>query len=67
MTMIAAEYLGLPAEQVKFELGDTKFPRAPSQGGSQTTSSVGSAVYGAALAIGAKLLELANRDARTRR
>jgi xanthine dehydrogenase YagR molybdenum-binding subunit len=63
MTMIAAEYLGLPAEKVKFELGDTKFPRAPAQGGSQTTSSVGSAVYGAALDIGAKLLELANREA----
>jgi xanthine dehydrogenase YagR molybdenum-binding subunit len=63
MTMIAAEYLGLRPEQVEFELGDTKFPRAPSQGGSQTTSSVGSAVYGAALAVGARLLSLANREA----
>lgn len=63
MTMIAAEYLGLPIERVKFELGDTKFPRAPSQGGSQTTSSVGSAVHGAALAVTAKLLALANREA----
>lgn len=63
ITMIAAEYLGLRPEQVKFELGDTKFPRAPSQGGSWTTSSVGSAVYGAALAVGAKLLSLANQDA----
>ena len=63
MTMIAAEYLGLEIERVKFELGDTKFPRAPAQGGSQTTSSVGSAVHGAALAIGAKLLTLANQDA----
>ena len=62
MTMIAAEYLGIPAERVEFELGDTKFPRAPSQGGSQTTSSVGSAVMGAALAIGAKLLSLARKD-----
>jgi xanthine dehydrogenase YagR molybdenum-binding subunit len=65
MTMIAAEYLGLTPEQVKFELGDSKFPRAPAQGGSQTTSSVGSAVYGAALAIGARLLTLANQDARS--
>jgi xanthine dehydrogenase YagR molybdenum-binding subunit len=62
MTMIAAEYLGLAIERVKFELGDTKFPRAPAQGGSQTTSSVGSAVHGAALAIGARLLALANQD-----
>ncbi|HEV7768493.1 MAG TPA: xanthine dehydrogenase family protein molybdopterin-binding subunit, partial [Thermoanaerobaculia bacterium] len=63
MTMIAAEYLGLRAERVQFELGDTKFPRAPAQGGSQTTSSVGSAIYGAALAISAKLLSLANQAA----
>jgi xanthine dehydrogenase YagR molybdenum-binding subunit len=63
MTMIAAEYLGLRLEQVKFELGDTKFPRAPSQGGSKTTASVGSAVHGAALAVGARLLALANREA----
>jgi xanthine dehydrogenase YagR molybdenum-binding subunit len=62
MTMIAAEYLGLRAEQVQFELGDTKFPRAPAQGGSLTTASVGSAVMGAALAIGARLLTLANQD-----
>jgi xanthine dehydrogenase YagR molybdenum-binding subunit len=63
MTMIAAEYLGNRPEQVKFELGDTNFPRAPAQGGSQTTSSVGSAVHGAALAVAAKLLALANQDA----
>ncbi|HEV3471304.1 MAG TPA: xanthine dehydrogenase family protein molybdopterin-binding subunit [Pyrinomonadaceae bacterium] len=62
VTMIAAEYLGLRPEQVKFELGDTKLPRAPAQGGSWTTASVGSAVHGAALAVGARLLALANRD-----
>ncbi len=62
MTMIGAEYLGLPIERVTFELGDTKFPRAPSQGGSWTTASVGSAVMGAAQAIGGKLLELANKE-----
>ncbi|HLM03512.1 MAG TPA: xanthine dehydrogenase family protein molybdopterin-binding subunit [Pyrinomonadaceae bacterium] len=63
MTMIAAEYLGLPAEKVKFELGDTKFPRAPAQGGSQTTSSVGSAIYETANNIKRKLLDLAKKDA----
>lgn len=63
ITMIAAEFLGLPAEKVKFELGDTKFPKSPAQGGSWTTASVGSAVQLAARNIGAKLIELANRDA----
>src|SRR5215207_5828584 len=62
MTMIAAEYLGLKPEQVSFQLGDTKFPQAPAQGGSWTTASVGSAVHGAALAVTAKLLALAKRD-----
>ncbi len=62
MTMIAAEFLGLPLDQVSFELGDTRQPKAPAQGGSWTTSSVGSAVRGAALAITAKLLALAQRD-----
>src|ERR687889_59079 len=63
ITMIAAEYLGLPIERVTFELGDTKLPRAPAQGGSWTTASVGSAVHGAALAVTARLLEFANRAA----
>jgi xanthine dehydrogenase YagR molybdenum-binding subunit len=63
MTMIAAEYLGLKPEQIKFELGDTKFPRAPAQGGSQTTSSVGSAIYETANNIKRKLLDLAKKDA----
>ena len=62
VTMIAAEYLGLPIERVTFELGDSKFPRAPAQGGSWTTASVGSAVHGAALAITAQVLGLANKD-----
>jgi xanthine dehydrogenase YagR molybdenum-binding subunit len=62
VTMIAAEYLGLRPERVQFELGDTKLPRAPAQGGSWTTASVGSAVHGAALAVGARLLALANQN-----
>jgi xanthine dehydrogenase YagR molybdenum-binding subunit len=63
ITMIAAEFLGLTAEKVKFELGDTKFPKSPAQGGSWTTASVGSAVQLAARNIGGKLIEIANRDA----
>ena len=63
ITMIAAEGLGLLAENVKFELGDTKLPKAPSQGGSITTASIGSAAYGAAQNILQKLLDLANKEA----
>jgi xanthine dehydrogenase YagR molybdenum-binding subunit len=62
ITMIAAEYLGLPIEKVKFELGDTKMPFSPAQGGSWTTASIGSAVYGAAMNIKQKLFDMANRE-----
>lgn len=62
MTIIAAEHLGMAAEKVRFELGDSRFPKSPAQGGSWTTASVGSAIHGAALAIKGKLLELAKRQ-----
>ncbi len=59
ITMIAAEYLGLKPENVKFELGDTKLPNAPQQGGSWTTASIGSAAHGAAMNIKQKLFDMA--------
>ncbi len=59
ITMIAAEFLGVEPGQVKFELGDSRLPKAPSQGGSITTASVGSAVYGASMNIKKKLRDLA--------
>ncbi len=61
MTMIAAEFLGLPMERVTFELGKSSMPKAPSQGGSWTVASVGTAVHGAAGEIRKKLLELARK------
>jgi xanthine dehydrogenase YagR molybdenum-binding subunit len=59
MTMIGAESLGVDIEKVKFELGDSRLPRAPAQGGSFTTASVGSAIVGVAGKIAAKIGELA--------
>jgi xanthine dehydrogenase YagR molybdenum-binding subunit len=61
MTQIAADTLGLPLEKVRFELGDSKLPKAPVQGGSQTVASVGSAVQGAARAMRSKLIDAATR------
>ncbi len=65
MTQIAAEALGLPAERVNFELGDSALPRAPVQGGSMTVASVGSAVHEAARAALLRVLELARGDKRS--
>jgi xanthine dehydrogenase YagR molybdenum-binding subunit len=61
MTQVAAQTLGLPMEQVTFELGDTDFPAAPVQGGSWTAASVGSAVQAVCQEIGKKLLKLAQK------
>src|SRR3954452_13582065 len=65
MTQIAADALGLPAARVKFDLGDSKMPKAPVQGGSMTVASVGSAVHQAAIAARNKVLALAIADDRS--
>lgn len=61
MTQIAADTLGLPLENVVFELGDTNLPLAPLQGGSWTASSVGSAVFSVCNDIKSKLLRMARK------
>ncbi|AMR29297.1 aldehyde oxidase [Hymenobacter psoromatis] len=61
MTQMAAQTLGLPMEQVQFNLGDTEYPAAPVQGGSWTANSVGAAVKDACQEVGKKLLKLAQK------
>jgi len=62
MTLIAADALGLPTARVKFDLGDSRMPQAPVEGGSMTIASVGSAVHAAAIAARHKVLALASAD-----
>ncbi|HSC36326.1 MAG TPA: molybdopterin cofactor-binding domain-containing protein, partial [Chitinophagaceae bacterium] len=45
MVTIAAGVMGIPADKIRFDMGDSSLPQAPSQGGSATTATVGSAVY----------------------
>ena len=59
MTMIAAEAMQMPIQKIKFKLGDSDLPPGPSQGGSGTTSTVGSAVDLACKTVQQKLKELA--------
>jgi xanthine dehydrogenase YagR molybdenum-binding subunit len=61
MVLIAADTLGLPADKITFELGNSAFPVAPTQGGSATVSSVGSAVHDACIALKQKLYVLAGK------
>ncbi len=65
MTQVAAETLGLPIEQVRFSLGRSDFPPAPSHGGSWTMASVGSAIRAAALAAKAEAAKRAIADQRS--
>ncbi|RDJ20284.1 xanthine dehydrogenase family protein molybdopterin-binding subunit [Bosea caraganae] len=51
MTQVAAETLGLPIDKVRFSLGRSDFPPAPSHGGSWTMASVGSAIRAACISV----------------
>jgi xanthine dehydrogenase YagR molybdenum-binding subunit len=59
MSMIAAESLGLPMEQVTFQLGDSTLPLAPVEGGSSHVATVGSGVAGACDKLKTTLLKMA--------
>jgi xanthine dehydrogenase YagR molybdenum-binding subunit len=62
MVLIAADTLGMPADKITFELGNSSFPMAPTQGGSATVSSVGSAVHDACVALKQKLNILSGKS-----
>ncbi|PDT40364.1 MULTISPECIES: xanthine dehydrogenase family protein molybdopterin-binding subunit [Sinorhizobium] len=64
MTQVAAETLGLPVEQVRFSLGRSDYPPAPSHGGSWTMASVGSAIRAACIAVQEKTAQQAVADQR---
>jgi xanthine dehydrogenase YagR molybdenum-binding subunit len=65
MTQVAADAIGLPLDRVRFGLGDSRMPKAPVSGGSQSAASVAPAVQAAGLAMRAKLVELAIADAQS--
>jgi xanthine dehydrogenase YagR molybdenum-binding subunit len=44
LAQVAADELGIAADRVRMELGDTSFPNAMNSGGSTTLASVGSAI-----------------------
>lgn len=60
MTAIGAEITGLPAENIIVEMGKSGLPKGPTQGGSATTSSVGSAVHDACSLLISKVIGLAS-------
>jgi xanthine dehydrogenase YagR molybdenum-binding subunit len=63
MCQIAAEATGLPLDRIEFASGDSFFPDAPYSGASQTTATVGSAVYTAATEWRNRLVEMVGDSA----
>jgi xanthine dehydrogenase YagR molybdenum-binding subunit len=59
MSMIAATAMGLPLEQVTFQLGDSNMPMAPVEGGSSHVTTVGAAVEGVCEKLKNRLLRMA--------
>jgi xanthine dehydrogenase YagR molybdenum-binding subunit len=58
MSRLASEALGIPMNKIRFELGDTSLPPGPTQGGSTTTSTLGTTVTAACNAMKKKLAGL---------
>jgi xanthine dehydrogenase YagR molybdenum-binding subunit len=59
MTQVAADALGLPVDRVQFQLGDSRLPPSPVEGGSMLMASVGTAVHEACLAARQGIFALA--------
>ncbi|MGI4791676.1 MAG: xanthine dehydrogenase family protein molybdopterin-binding subunit [Janthinobacterium lividum] len=62
MPQIAADALGISADLIRLELGDSHLPKAPIAAGSQTSASVGSAVRAASVSLRGKIAALALAD-----
>jgi xanthine dehydrogenase YagR molybdenum-binding subunit len=62
MTQISADAIGVPAEKVTFQLGNSDFPYGPAAGGSNSTATVGSAIVAAASVLHQKLASMAVKD-----
>jgi xanthine dehydrogenase YagR molybdenum-binding subunit len=64
-TQISSEQLGVPFENVTFELGKSDFPFGPVAGGSNSTGTVGTAIHEAAVLLHKALAELAVKDSKS--
>jgi xanthine dehydrogenase YagR molybdenum-binding subunit len=62
MVQIASAAFGMPVTKVKFLLGDSSFAPGPTQGGSTTTSTLGSSVHDTCIALRKKVAELASKE-----
>lgn len=62
MTKIASDTSGIPVNKIKVQMGSTTLPPGPTQGGSATTATVGTAVHDVCLDLKQKITEWANKE-----
>lgn len=62
MTAIASKAMGIQANKITVQMGSTGLPPGPTQGGSTTTSTVGSAVHEASMELKQQIAALASKE-----
>jgi xanthine dehydrogenase YagR molybdenum-binding subunit len=62
MTTVASNEMGLPVNNIKIEMGSTRLPPGPMQGGSTVTSTVGAAVHETCAALKEQIAALASKE-----
>jgi xanthine dehydrogenase YagR molybdenum-binding subunit len=62
MTAVASEAMGIPPGKITIQMGSTTLPPGPTQGGSNVTSTVGSAVYEVCTALKEQITSLVNKE-----
>ena len=62
MTAVASDSMGLTPNRITVQMGSTGLPPGPMQGGSNVTSTVGSAVYDVCLALKEQIAALAGKE-----
>jgi xanthine dehydrogenase YagR molybdenum-binding subunit len=62
MTKVASDVMGFPADKIQVQMGSTGLPPGPTQGGSATTSTVGSAVHEVCTELKQKIAALASKE-----
>jgi xanthine dehydrogenase YagR molybdenum-binding subunit len=62
MTTVASNEMGLPVNNIQIEMGSTRLPPGPMQGGSTVTSTVGAAVHETCAALKEQIAALASKE-----
>jgi xanthine dehydrogenase YagR molybdenum-binding subunit len=62
MTKVASDVLGFSSDKIQVQMGSTGLPPGPTQGGSATTSTVGSAVHEVCTELKQRIAALASKE-----